>query len=650
MKDNVVIARGGAFVLSDPLGNFAKSSHGFYTYDTRVLKDLRLGVNGLRARLLRFFEVKPWRSISSILFKGKKYEIIVVRDRLLKWNMAFSEKLTLYNLLDDTISLNVFYSFDSFFEDIFEVRGHKPVARSIESSINNGTITYIYRGRDSVTRILTVEYYPEARASLGRIEFEVNIEPKGVKELNISFRPIFKGRESSFYYIPHRETYEITPRVWTDNSMFNEVLMQSLRDILRLTAYTKHGPILLAGIPYFACIFGRDSIFSSLFLLPYYPEYARGTLRVLADNIGKTVDKYREEEPGKIPHEMRLGELAWIGEIPFSKYYGSIDSTPLFIILAGEYLNWTGDMGTIKQIADSITQAVNWILDKLDAGGGYLRYSSMSAKGLKNQGWKDSAEGILDEEGKPLVHPVALVEVQGYVYAALNTVVEVLGDTLNVDLSYIRDKARDLRSLFNRDFWVRDKRFYALALDGRNKPSTVISSNPGHLLYTDLAYYEEEIADRLFQPDMYSGWGIRTLSSLESAYNPFSYHNGSVWPHDNAFITLGLAKIGKRDYVSRIAEDFFSAGYKLGGLPELFSGLPRDETTVPIPVPRANYPQAWSAAAIYAIVTAIAGINVSNGVIEKSPSLPRNISRLKIKVIFRGEEKIFRFSRNLFDL
>ncbi len=624
----VVLAFNGAFVLSDEKGNMNKQYHGFYAFDTRFVKDISLIIN--KERLLEHIKLDYRTSISHILIKDS---VLLTRKRKLLKSGGYKEELTFYNMSKEHAKLNLQYIFKIPFEDIFEVRrSHKPVERKVtKEQIPNG-VKYTYIGIDRIKRELEIK--TEGFKFTGNhLTAEISLKPLEKRTISVEFSPRIYIKNPPFL-IKEDLDLKLEEIVITNNAKVNNIFKSALRDLASLTVSTNHGLTVFAGIPYFMCLFGRDSIITSLFLLPYFPEYAKGTLKILSKLQGEKFNEKTLEEPGKIPHEYRFGELSQASLMPFAPYYGTIDATPLYLILAGEYVKWTGDYKTIRGLKDTLNRALKWVFMKLDEGDGYIRYFQASPYVPMNQGWKDSKDGIPDEYGEPTKPPIALVEVQGYVYKALLDMTE-LSDILEFEESTLREEAKKLRRKFNRDFWMKKEKFYAIALNGDNKPSKVISSNPGHLLFTGIAEHEKEIAERLFEKDMFSGWGIRTLSSREKAYNPFSYHNGSVWAHDNAFIALGLAKIGQTEKAAFLADRILKAVALMGyQLPELFSGV---ESDVPIPIPRANVPQAWSAASPFAFLTAMLGLTPEG--ISTNPQLPKDFERVEIKMITIGGTK-----------
>ena len=606
----VTLSNNGAFALTDEEGNMTDKYHGFYFLDTRFV----------RRAVLRVKPEPEFIGASSTFREGVSYfsigdEGILVRRRTL--NGSYSEELSIYNASERALSVEVLYTYEAPIEDIFQVRGFMGLREGVTLQ---GEGFYSRRlGREG--RTLRVESNLTREGE--NLRAKIKIPPGRKEELFIRFVPGMRGKASGMV---SEGQITLENAVFTGSVTLDGVFERAVENLRALTLSTVYGPVPLAGIPYFACPFGRDAIITSLFLLPYYPEYARGTLRLFASIQGNKYDEPSEEEPGKIPHEFRLGELAQSGKVPFGPYYGTVDATPLYVALAGEYLLWSGDEKLMDELRPNVTMAVEWILRNLEDG--YIAYVPGI---LGNKGWKDSRDAIVDENGKPAKPPIALVEVQGYAYWALKLAGEL--GLSNLDSKTLLREAEKLRKRFNRDFWVDG--YYALALDGDGKALRVISSNMGHLLLTGIAEHGEEVAERLFEQDMLSRHGIRTLSSKEKAYNPFSYHRGSVWPHDNALIALGLAKIGRTDLAKELAERIFETAKLMPWreLPELYSGL--DEL---VPVPRANSPQAWSASSLFALVTASLGMETG----ERLTVRPAEGVNFLVRVTFRGRRYMIR--------
>jgi len=617
---SVIISYNGAFAVTRQNGDMKDNYDGFYIFDTRFLKGVKLRLNK-DSVLIGSSQDGPRKAYSHFSIKD---EVILLRKREIKDNWAYREELQFYNTSKGKIDLRVEYIFKVPIEDIFEVRkfGGQRIRRRIKGSLGKEG-EYSYSGKDKIRRNLKIK--TNMRIEKGLAFAEITLEPFKKEILYLEFIPQISKEELEVFLT--EKSLILSNVVSTNLTWLDRVFEGAIEDLIALTAYTNYGMVPFAGIPYYACPFGRDSIITSWFLLPYYPQYAEGTLRFFAKIQGKKFNPVNEEEPGKIPHEFRFGELSHSRKMPFAPYYGTVDATPLYVILAAEYLRWTGDRNLIEELKSNLTAAVEWILRRFEGGRGYIRYKGGL---LVNQGWKDSRDGIPTEEGTPTKPSIALVEVQGYAYKALMDAASLNLTSLNPKM--LEKEAKALKRRFNKDFWCNG--FYALALDGDNVPSKVVSSNMGHLLFTGIAEHQKEIAERLFEEDMFSGWGIRTLSSNEKAYNPFSYHNGSIWPHDNAVIALGLASIGEKEKAKALSEAIFKAANFLPNskLPELYSGL---ESEYPLLCPRANVPQAWSAASVFAFLTALLGLRVEKE-LTFSALLSENL-KVSVLIRFRGK-------------
>lgn len=387
-----------------------------------------------------------------------------------------------------------------------------------------------------------------------------------------------------------------------------------MADLHALTIRYGGRPIITAGIPWFTAPFGRDSIITSLQALIFNPDIAVQTLRFLAAYQGDRLDEFTEEQPGKILHEVRRGEMASCREVPHLPYYGSVDATPLFLILLGETLRWTGDLGLARELLPHAERALRWIHEYGDLDGdGFVEYARRSPSGLSNQGWKDSDDGVPFPDGTIPKPPIALVEVQGYVYAAMRAMAEVYAALDNKEGSRrLRAEAEALRRRIQDAFWFEETGYYALALDGDKRPLPTITSNPGHLLWAGVptAAQAQRMAAVLLGERLFSGWGVRTLARNQPVYNPLSYHDGTVWPHDNSLIALGLARYGFRVEAATILIALYEASlyFRYHRLPELFCGLGRGETDAPVHYPVSCSPQAWAAGAFFPMLQGVLGI------------------------------------------
>ncbi|HWC29664.1 MAG TPA: amylo-alpha-1,6-glucosidase, partial [Dehalococcoidia bacterium] len=517
------------------------------------------------------------------------------------------------------------------------------------------SISFHYLGADGGWR-RTMVLFEEAPASITQsgAGFEVELGPRESKEIRLRVLLDEHGEGDSGDGLrklrgDYARWHSSFTHLRTDNEVFNQVLDRSLADLRMLWTQDHGHPHIAAGTPWYATLFGRDSIITSLQTLPFRPSIARDTLMLLAKKQGQSVDAFRAEEPGKILHEVRVDELSVIGELPYERYYGSVDSTPLFLLLAAEYFHWTADRELIETLLPAINAALHWIRDHGDFDGdGFLEYFTDLPGGLRNQGWKDSDEGIMHSDGSLCEGPLALVEVQGYVYAAysrLAPLFEAMGEEKRAN--ELRRQATDLRRRFNRAFWLPDLSRLAMALDGKKRASEVMSSNAGQALWSGIVRPERASSVRtaLFQNDMFNGWGIRTLSSDAVSYYPLGYHVGTIWPHDNGIIALGLKRYGYDDEVNEIATALFDAAREFPSyrLPELFGGQPRSEYQPPVPYPVACRPQAWTAGTQLHLLQAMLGLHpdaANKRLYVVRPKLPYWLRSIHIGGMQVGEARV----------
>jgi glycogen debranching enzyme len=557
--------------------------------------------------------------------------------------------------------------FGNDFADLFEVRGIKRARRGqlYEPVVDAARVKFCYRGLDEVIRFTEITFDAQPVSLDGRCaSFLTALNPDEERALEVrvtgGLEPVPKEKSGVPPAVRFDEALALRraeisgwhrgwSKITSSGELMNSLLGGSVADLTAIIRGTPDGTFMQAGIPWFATLFGRDSIITALFALPFNPAIAVGTLKTLARLQGSARDQQRDEEPGKIVHEIRGGEMAATGEVPFGKYYGSIDSTPLFLWLLGSYVATTGDLNLAEELWTHVERALEWIERWGDRDGDlYIEYRRETPRGLANQGWKDSFDAISHADGTLARPSIALCEVQGYVYAAYVSIADVAARLHRGDLaSRLSERAATLRSAFARDFWLEDEHVVAFALDADKRPCRVMTSNAGHCLATGLLDPDQEqaLAERLLGDDMFSGWGVRTLSTRERRYNPMSYHNGSVWPHDNALVALGLSRARRRDGVVRILEGLLEAAVHLhtGSLPELFCGFPRDERLGPVPYPVACHPQAWSAASIFMLVQAMLGMQVrgfEQRLIIDSPAMPSRIDWLRIEDLQVGAGKI----------
>jgi glycogen debranching enzyme len=531
--------------------------------------------------------------------------------------------------------------FDADFADLFEVRGDtRPRRGTLDvAKLDAATVRFTYAGLDGLIRTTTIAFDPAPdrlsersagwdvdfdagdRADLVmRISCALSKTPPEPQRLLAAYRSLRRTRGGRV-----RERAGLA----SSNDLFNGVIGRATSDIDMLLTETEHGLYPYAGVPWYSTIFGRDGLITAMELLWFAPEVARGVLKVLACTQATGTDEAADAEPGKILHETRGGEMARLGEVPFLRYYGSVDATPLFVMLAGQYLDRSGDFDTIRSIWPNIKAALSWIDGASDADG-FLAYRRMTDRGLANQGWKDSFDSVFHADGSAAEPPIALCEVQAYVFAAKRGAARIARLLGEPELgARLETQAEALRERFEQDFWMEDRGCYALALDGRKRQCRVLSSNAGHALFAGIASPEraERVARLLTGKAFFSGWGVRTIAAGEARYNPMSYHNGSVWPHDNALIALGMARYGHKTEVLKIFEGMFGAADydEFRRLPELFCGFSRRRARGPTSYPVACSPQAWAAAAPFALVAAATGLHLAHDedmVRLDNPALP----------------------------
>jgi glycogen debranching enzyme len=551
----------------------------------------------------------------------------ILRTKFL-WEGVCYERLRLFNYGLATVDVSFTLQVDADFADIFEVRGLRRARRGrrLETRAEDGQLVLAYEGLDGVIRRTRVECSPRpVAASAAELCFAARLRPKEEACFHItvacqcgqstptilSFDAACAEAEQALKLAKSEDC-----EIYTANEQFNDWLNRSLADIHMMLTDTGDGPYPYAGVPWFSTVFGRDGIITALECLWVNPSIARGVLAHLAANQAREVIPEQDAEPGKILHETRRGEMAALGEIPFRRYYGSVDATPLFIMLAAAYYERTGDRFFIESIWPHIELALHWIDAYGDVDGdGFVEYHRRSPKGLVHQGWKDSKDAVFHADGMLAEGPIALCEVQGYVYAAKRQAAELaamLGHRQRAEA--LRQQARSLQERFERAFWCEELATYALALDGHKRPCRVRTSNAGHCLFTEIA--SDELARRtahtLLAEDSYSGWGIRTLAASEVRYNPMSYHNGSVWPHDNALIAYGLSLYGHKEAALKLLTGLFDASLfiELHRLPELFCGFPRRPGEGPTLYPVACAPQSWAAASVFMLLQACLGLTI----------------------------------------
>ncbi len=663
-EHGLVLKHGDTFAVFDHFGDIKPTGlgeEGLYHEGTRYLSCLLLGLEHARPMFLSS-TVRQDNDLLTVdltnpdLSAGGRIvvprgTVHLARSKFL-WDGACYERIDLRNFGASAVTVLLLLHFEADFADIFEVRGTRRTRRGeyLPEKIEKDGITLAYRGLDNVvrrTRLLSTPPPEEIGPSDAR--FALTLPPRGQQTVELTVR-CESGEASARpagFDASLAAAGEAAARarrqactLHASNAQFNTWADRAAADLLMMTTETPLGPYPYAGVPWFSCPFGRDGIITALECLWPAPGLARGVLAFLAATQADAVRPEQDAEPGKILHETRRGEMAALHEIPFGRYYGSIDSTPLFVLLAGAYYQRTGDRALVESIWPQVEAALGWIDRYGDRDGdGFVEYARQSPNGLVQQGWKDSGDSIFHADGRPARGPIALCEVQGYVYAARRSAADlaaVLGHAERSD--ELARQAADLQERFEAAFWCDDLGTYALALDGDKKPCRVRTSNAGHCLFTGIAGREQarRTAQTLLSTASYSGWGIRTVAAGEANYNPMSYHNGSIWPHDNALIAQGLAHYGLKEGVLRVLTGLFEAStfLDLNRLPELFCGFERRPGEGPTLYPVACSPQAWSAAVPFLLLQACLGLEVRGPERQVSlhqPTLPSFLRELTIR-------------------
>ncbi|HEY9624991.1 MAG TPA: amylo-alpha-1,6-glucosidase [Crinalium sp.] len=699
------------FLITDTLGNISgcieadkTTSLGLFCQDTRFLSRLELQVDGRSPTLLSSNADRGFAL--TVLCANPQLNDVPAENvgiqREIVLNGGLFEEITVTNYSTRPVSFELTLSFDADFIDLFEVRGFNRDRRGKllrlssaklqaeshesehgESESSNGSVPdesamvahaprvvepnpdeliMAYQGLDNslVESRIQFQHRPPNHLKGHTAIWQLHLESHETQLLGYRLVMMNNNRSASVVNAPvtliqakaaemmEEKTWcEQATRIRSDNKAFNQVIERAEQDVYLLRqTFGKHR-VLSAGVPWFSTLFGRDSIIAASQTLILDPAIARETLTVLAHYQGKTNDDWREEEPGKILHELRLGEMARCQEVPHTPYYGTVDATPLWLMLYAEYYAWTHDRETLDRLWNNALAAMEWI-DRNCEETGYLPYSRRSRRGLVNQGWKDSGDCIVDRNGHLAQGAIALCEVQGYVYAAKIRLSEIARMKKRLDLAdRWQEEAHDLKVRFNRDFWLPDQGYCALALDGDGKPVDSITSNPGHCLHLGILLPEHarSVAERLQAPDMFNGWGIRTLSSLSPAYNPMGYHIGSVWPHDNGMIAMGLRSLGLVEQALEVAQGLVDMTLQqpYQRPPELFCGYERTGDSSPVKYPVACSPQAWATGTIFQLLQMMVNLvpDAANNYLRIiDPALPESIHRLSLQNLRVGQTLI----------
>ncbi|HTJ22835.1 MAG TPA: amylo-alpha-1,6-glucosidase [Gemmatimonadaceae bacterium] len=673
VADAIALTHDHVFVLVDRNGNIAppgRCSLGLFEDDTRLLSYYELRGAGtdpvkLSAQVVQPYHAQIDLAVTDHAFGGDPWDPkhAVYFKRELTVDDSLFERLTLTNYLVRPIDYWIELRVACDFADIFEVRGWKRNARGEffrPELVDDRTIRFSYRGRDGKV-IDSVVYFRDRPDVLEphRARWSFRLEPGRPLELawSIGGRALERGRTFSVELDARRTRLAAEYDEWraagsrwsSDVEAFDNTLTRAIDDLRSLYIGSGDEAVISAGIPWYSTVFGRDSIITSLETMVLDPGIAVDTLRYLARHQGTHENAYTEEQPGRIMHELRRGELARSGEIPHVPYYGTIDATPLWLVLLDETWRWTGDLNLVRELLPNARRALEWIdrYGDLD-GDGFVEYARTSARGLVNQGWKDSGDGVPYPDGTLPQPPIALIEVQGYVYDAKTraaALFERTGDAETADR--LRSEAERLRAQVLERFWIPELGTFALALDGEKRPIPTVTSNAGHTLWSRLADPARAvaIAQTLLSSDMFCGWGIRTLSARHPVFNPMSYHNGSVWPHDNALIVMGMSHYGLGPAALPVVDATrdAAAAADFNRLPELYCGMARNGARQPVSYPVSCSPQAWASGALFLMLQAVLGIlpdAPANLLHIRNPVLPRGLQELTITNLRVGKSRV----------
>jgi len=657
------------FLVADAIGDVLGRSDGLFKDDTRILSRFELTVGGVPPTLL-----SSGLSSDNVLFRANLANrplpqlgesqatpegvVHIERSRFI-WGDRLFERLALTNYGEREVTLPLALSFGADFVDIFEVRG---LERSRRGDLRPPVIVdnqaaLSYEGLDGNVRqcIVSFSRAPD-RLQPDLAEFKVTLPRRTSQDLFVEVGPEAEerpGRErfracAASARLHMRRKRRRGAKVHTGNTRFDRWLQRSRADLALLETDLETGPYPFAGIPWFSTPFGRDAVITALQTLWLDPDLAHGVLSFLARHQAREVSQAADAEPGKILHEMRRGEMANLKEVPFEKYYGSVDTTPLFVMLAGAYAVRTADLGFIEELWASLLAAMRWTDERAAANPfGLLDYLRASERGLANQGWKDSFDSIFHEDGRLPSGPIALLEVQGYVYAARLAMAELA--TMRGDTAGSREwlsAAEAGRQTVERRFWMPDHQFYGIALDGEGKLCRVCASNAGHLLFAGLPSHRRarQVTDQLLSRSFDNGWGTRTVRDQAARFNPMSYHNGTVWPHDTSLCAAGMARYGNRAAARHLLQQSFAAATHFGmRLPELLCGFARRIGEPPVGYPVACLPQAWSSGAVFMMLQATLGVQLDAGRREITidrPELPQDVERLDINGLAINDERV----------
>lgn len=645
IRDAVTVKYDQVFLLAAQTGDILRNEHGYglYFHDTEYLDQIEMHVNGAlcisllanasRGSVARFELTNPDIELSDGTSLEKEH-LSIQRSYDLEHGIA--QTVAVRNMAQDAVTVELSFTFASHFTNMFVVRGAEPGKRGTlhPPRMHNGTLIFQYDGADDHVRRATLSFSPAPdTAQGGTVTYHLTLAPHAQQrftttialedegppspaEEHFSQRHVVAPGGAMGHQSFQRELMQ-RPAVSTNNPLFDRALQRSFDDIAML-AMASHGDVFIsAGVPWYVALFGRDSCISAFEMLAFNAHIARSTLHALATYQGTEHNDFQDEEPGKILHELRMGEQANLKEVPQIPYYGTVDATPLFLVLLAQYVRWTGDLQIFRQLRAHVEHALQWMDESPTRHDkrkfGFLTYGSRSSHGLINQGWKDSGNGVVNDDGSLARPPISLVEVQGYAYRAKRGIAELYrlaGEAQRAE--QLAREAEDLKQRFNAAYWMPDKHYYAFCIERDQQLSRAIASNPGQALFGGIVddAHAADVAHRLLAEDMFTGWGIRTLSANERAYNPLDYQVGSVWPHDNALIAYGLWQHGFHAEMSQVFTGIFEASthFRQFRLPEVFDGFSKRDYDRPVNYPVACSPQAWAAGALPLLLTVALGL------------------------------------------
>ena len=653
LAEALVVKRGNLFMVTPRDGDLPADPGGFGLWyrDCRHLSAHRLLLDGERPELLQASDAAGTRAVHELSRAGRAVSLRI--DRVLDEEPGvLLESIVLRSHSPAGLRLSLELSLEADFEPMLALRGlvARPSRPPVECAFDGSALRWTATGRDGVVRTTAVEpSVSPVSAAGGVLRFETDLPGRGERRIELR---IAVGESGASPAAPLRRAAPRMPpeptRVRSDDELFDRILARSLRDLDMLRSELDGRSYFAAGVPWFATLFGRDSLIAATQTLAFEPDAAADTLRLLGDRMGRTYSDEHEEDPGKVLHELRVGEPAALGETPLARYHGSADATPLWLCLLADHAAWSGALELFRELRPQVEAALDWIAGPADPDGdGLVEYQRRARHGLRNQGWKDSPDGVPDADGEPLEPPIALIEVQGYVVRALRGIARLFeldgDDSRSAEL---RGRAAKVEAALAR-FWAGDPGGYAIALAGDKRPGTRLASNQGHLLWAGAVPpgRASSVRDLLMAEHVFSGWGVRTLSDRNPAFNPLGYHTGSVWPHDTATFACGLRRYGFDDDFVRVFDALLEAASRVDDyrLPELFGGFARRPGEGPVPYPVACRPQAWAAGSIPWLLAACLGLEpdaLDGRLRVVRPLLPGWVGRLSLEGMQVGDARV----------